>query len=462
MSNPRVVLISSPVKPSSANSQLDRSSQIIDAIRQSLNAIWVGWSATGSDAAPRGSGNNESLQVRVLSRAQTTALSAQLNSQIMWPAFYGRADLINFDSAAYDLYQNVNSQLAADLATWLVDGDVVWVHDYLHVPIGHALRREGVAVPVGFLCHAPFPAPDQITNLPRHEEVLRQLCAYDLAGFQSEDCRRHFEVAAQRVIGAQRTPDGLVGPFGNVMTRVQELPGRSRDIVKRAQSDIGRASAAHLRESTAGQSLIASFASLDQTQAIIERLRSFEMLLTEAPEWRRRTSLVQATLPQRGWLPEDTQLRIDVERAFTSINGEFATFGWTPIHYFHEPLDTVRLIALCRDSAVGLFTPFSEGVSLTAKDFVAAQQSDNPGVLIMSNLISGAARRDGALLVNPHDKAETAHAIRLALSMPRAERYVRWRKLMDLLDKEDLVGWCHDVIAEVLDARAANSSRALS
>lgn len=441
MLSSRVILVASPVRTPNSNTQINRSGQIIRSIQAELDALWFGWSDSvfsSNNIVPP----TEGAHGVTLESTEKEVLVERVNTAMLWPTFYGRADLIDFSAAAYDLYQTANTRLATEVAKSITNETVVWVHDYLHLPLGQALRRTGSMVPIGFLFHAPFPSPDQFVSMPRHEELLRQLCAYDVLSFQSEACRRHFEMAAHRCINAQPMADGLASPSGHPQIRVDELPGRCREIAAMSPSSFQREAAGHLRAGTGASHLIGSCASLDHAQGILERFQSFEMALDRFPELRSKVSLVHACLPQRPWLTEDTQLRGEVERASSRINGKFSTLEWNPIHYFHDPPDDVHLLALYRESAIALITPFYEGVSLTAKDFVAAQAPDDPGVLILSKLISSASSYEGALFVNPHDKDELMQAMRHALAMPRVERHIRWRKLIDRFEEESLTEFC--------------------
>ena len=69
-------------------------------------------------------------------------------------------------------------------------------------------------------------------------------------------------------------------------------------------------------------------------------------------------------------------------------------------------------------------------MNLVAKEFVAAQTPDDPGVLVLSEFAGAAEQLQTALLVNPHDIAATADAIHRALSMPLEERIERWQELI--------------------------------
>lgn len=464
MRNSQVLLVSSPLNLTDCKPDQDRTSKLIGAICGVLNAQCVGWSASDDDNRPRGAEPNgardPAIQQVGLNKRETALLRDHVDKRMLWPVFYGRPDLIQFDAAAYKVYQDLNERMAAYLQPMLTetDCDIVWVHDYMHVPLADALRRHGADGALGCLFHAPFPTLEQIAAFPRHADLLNQICAFDVVGFQSDACRRHFEMAAQRYAGASLRPGGLKGPFGSLQTRVHQLPGQWRKVDRLAQSPEVEGMAAQLRTHTAGRSLIASFATLDPSQAVLEGLRSFEILLDTKPDWRGRTMMVQATMHPSGWLLEDAAFRTTVEQSYTNINGSFATLDWTPILYFHEPLDTVRLTALYRDTSVGLITPFCEGVSLIAKDFVASQDPNDPAVLILSKLVATSTSLDGALLVNPHDSYETMEALCRGLEMPGDERMARWQTMKQVLEGEDLVSWCHAVVNELADVSSTRAA----
>ena len=79
-------------------------------------------------------------------------------------------------------------------------------------------------------------------------------------------------------------------------------------------------------------------------------------------------------------------------------------------------------MSLFRESQIGLVTPLRDGMNLVAKEYVAAQNPDDPGVLVLSQFAGAAEEMKGALMVNPHDIVGMSEALGRALSMPLAER----------------------------------------
>src|SRR5437879_13801383 len=103
------------------------------------------------------------------------------------------------------------------------------------------------------------------------------------------------------------------------------------------------------------------------------------------------------------------------------INGRYGEAAWTPIRYINRPYNRTALAGLYRSSRAALVTPLRDGMNLVAKEFVAAQDGDDPGVLILSRFAGAAVEFDAALLVNPYDTEAVASAIARALSMPLDE-----------------------------------------
>jgi len=123
------------------------------------------------------------------------------------------------------------------------------------------------------------------------------------------------------------------------------------------------------------------------------------------------------------------------------INGAFADIDWVPIRYVNQGYGRDELAGIYRAARIGLVTPLRDGMNLVAKEYVAAQDPDDPGVLILSQFAGAAAQLTEAVLVNPLSAEEISDAIALALAMPREERIRRWRALMDNVSEQDVMWW---------------------
>jgi trehalose 6-phosphate synthase len=121
------------------------------------------------------------------------------------------------------------------------------------------------------------------------------------------------------------------------------------------------------------------------------------------------------------------------------------------VHYLNRALPRRTLAGLFRASRVGIVTPMRDVMNLVAKEYVAAQDPADPGVLVLSRFAGAAQQLTAALLVNPYDGEETAEAMHVARSMPLPERQRRHGLLMKRLQAFDVGRWRSDFLA-ALDA----------
>ena len=138
-----------------------------------------------------------------------------------------------------------------------------------------------------------------------------------------------------------------------------------------------------------------------------------------------------------------------VNEALGRINGSLGEPGWVPIHYVTSTYPRSVLAGLYRLASVGLVTPMRDGMNLVAKEYVAAQDPTDPGVLILSKFARAAQQLSAALIVNPNDKLEVAEAIRDALSMSRRERVTRWESMIGPVREQDASWWAAAFLKEL-------------
>lgn len=453
MSNQRILLVSSPVPCAQAELEFDRTADFLERLRGELSATWLGWSVTGgTKASSRLEGIASLSGQRIayqLAPGELTQVRDEFLNGILWPILHNRPDLAQHRSETYRNWVNLNEHLAGRLSGIVTPEDIIWVHDFPHIPLAIALRQRGFSGRIGLLFHAPFPSLEVLTSLPEHKDLLSDFCDFDLIGFQTRNCEANFHSAATAILDASVTDAGISSPYGDAATGVFQLPGDTADAAATGRSPTVAKVVSFLKECNAGRRIIASMGTLDHAHAVGAQLRCFAALLDRAPEHRKTTSLVQAIPGHSKWLRECPDIRGQVEQTTMHINGRFANVDWTPIQYLHKPLPRIRQIALCRAADVGLFLPFSEGVCLAAKDFVAAQSPDDPGVLVVSSFAGGAEDMKGALVVNPYDEELITDALEAALAMPLSERQSRYSSMMQALEQTDLATWAHDFLTQL-------------
>jgi trehalose 6-phosphate synthase len=425
----------------------------LNAALEERGGLWFGWSGELTDqpasepAVTRG--DAFSLATLDLSRQEFDGYYTHHANRALWPLFHSRVDLSSFDQQNYSYYRKVNSRFALALKSLVEKGDMIWVHDYHLIPLAAELRRAGVTAPIGFFLHTPFPSTETLSCLPCFREVLSELAAYDVVGFQTTACLRNFRNAAATYLHAAVLRDTISIAGRSTRTGHYPIGIDTAAFAKLAKSQAAKRWAARYRACMQDQDWIVGVERLDYTKGLAERFNAFEALLTKEEALQGRISLVQVAAPSRETVTEYRDMQARLEAISGRINGRFGTFGWTPIRYMNRQYNQLQLAALYRVAKVGLVTPLRDGMNLVAKEYVAAQDPTDPGVLVLSRFAGAAEELTDALLVNPHDVGGVVHALNRALEMPLEERQVRWRSMMRHLLEHDVHRWGHAFLEDL-------------
>ncbi len=408
--------------------------------------IWFGWSGDISDEPPgptrvQREGNLTRMLVD-LERSDYEGYYLEFANRVLWPVFHYRINLAEYGREQWATYGRVNELFAERLAPVLKPDDVVWVHDYHLIPLGAALRRLGVHNALGFFLHIPFPAPDVLTTLPVHEALVRELFAYDLVGFQTEKDVQAFGDYVEREAGGWVGDGGIMHAYGsNVRAGSFPISIDTRAVAVRAARATRTRQAGRLRDSVSGQQLVIGVDRLDYTKGLVHRFDAIERLLDSRPQHRRAIVVLQIATPSREDVPEYQQIRAELDARIGRINGRFGEPDHLPVRYVNRRFRQETLFGFYRASRVALVTPLRDGMNLVAKEFVASQDPEDPGVLVLSRFAGAARELDTALIVNPFDVDQIADALDRALAMPLEERRARHEAMMARLDRHDVHAW---------------------
>ena len=382
------------------------------------------------------------------------------SNDCLWPLFHYRVDLMHFDRGNFETYNAVNRRFAEALSPLLKPSDVVWVHDYHMIPLARELRRLGHTQAMGFFLHIPFPASPVLKCLPEHEGLVADLCAYDLVGVQTVQDRTCLWEHLVMEIGGAALKDGRVRAFGRSVT-IEAFPvGIDVEaLTKLAESTAAERIIATMSQSVRGTALIIGVDRLDYTKGLCNRFQAFRRLLEKYPETRRRVTFLQIAAKSRDDVKSYDELRQQIDQIVGAIQGDYADVDWNPVRYVRRGVARSRVAALYRASKVGLVTPLRDGMNLVAKEYIAAQDPDDPGVLILSQFAGAAEEMSEAVLVNPHDSEGLADALHRAVHMPLDERQRRHRALLTKLRRTDAAAWRHRFLTTL--TRVTSSPRQL-
>jgi trehalose 6-phosphate synthase len=427
------------------------------------SGLWFGWSGKTTTKAELGVRSVEhggvTYMTTDLTRADYQEYYNGFANRMLWPILHYRLDLAEFSSSDLAGYMRVNEHFASELHKVLRPDDVIWVHDYHLIPLAKALRDRGHQNRIGFFLHIPFPPPQLIAALPKHERLILSLCHYDLVGFQTECDADNFSrylsgecnmpsrdprtfIAGQRVVKLGAFPVGVETAEFNRLARRTVRSAFVKDVL----------------DSLSQRAMIIGVDRLDYSKGIGLRMEAFERFLADYQQWRGAVTYLQITPRSRSEVKEYSAMERHISETVGRVNGHYGEVSWTPIRYVNRPYSRSELAGLYRSSRAALVTPLRDGMNLVAKEYVAAQDAEDPGVLILSRFAGAAVECQSALLVNPYDVEAVGATIAQALAMPLDERKGRHGELVRVLTENDLKFWGERFIAALIqpvDKRAA-------
>jgi trehalose 6-phosphate synthase len=417
-----------------------------DALAERGGGLWFGWSGDVTEREQRGvrlvSEDGVDFALADLTEAEHEHYYLGYANRALWPVFHYRVDLAVFDEAAFATYEEVNRRFGRLLAQLTRPGDTVWLHDYHFLLMGQEMRVSGWDGPLGFFLHIPFPAPEVFASLPQHQRLARGLSAFDLLGFQTDRDTANFRRYVVQNCGGEALDAHRVKVFDRIVeTRTFSIGIDPDEMVAMAGSPEARAAAERLGRRNEGRALVIGVDRMDYSKGLPQRMEAFGRMLDANPDLHGKVSFLQIAPPSREAVDAYQALREELDRLAGRINAEIADLDWQPIRYLARGYGREALAGLFRLSRVGLVTPLHDGMNLVAKEYVAAQEPDDPGVLVLSEFAGAAEQLGAALLVNPHDIAGMADAILLALRMPLEERRERWRELDAAVRLHDIAWW---------------------
>ncbi|MBT8081469.1 MAG: trehalose-6-phosphate synthase [Gammaproteobacteria bacterium] len=419
---------------------------VLGALREH-GGMWFGWSGELT--------NGSASDPEIIRRGNVEYATISLNEQdfeqyyngysnkVLWPVCHYLLDFIRYYADDFEGYRRVNSIFATKLKSLLKPDDLIWVHDYHLIPLAAELRSAGIENPIGFFLHVPFPSYEALRAIPGHEYLLRCMCAYDVIGFHTTGDLAAFQTCVREpIVGAEfldknriKVPGGEliadVFPIGIDVDEVQQLAEEAQKL-RQVQNMV---------KSLGGRELLIGVDRLDYSKGLTQRFLAYERLLEKYPNAQKVVTLMQIAPPTRTGVRAYDDIREELEQTSGRINGRFAETNWVPIRYLNKGVARKPLMGFFRNASVALVTPVRDGMNLVAKEFVAAQDPDDPGMVVLSSLTGAAQELTDAVIVNPYDRDDVADGIATAISMSIEERRERYESMMAILRKNDITAW---------------------
>ena len=427
----------------------------LNAALKKHGGIWFGWSGQECEEF---SGN-----LNVQRNGGVTTATVDLPHQdveeyyngyansTLWPLFHFRLDLTEYERETGKGYERVNERFADSVAPLIEPDDLVWVHDYHLIPLGARLRSRGIRNRIGFFLHTPWPPTRLFVSLPFHERLVQTMLEYDLIGFQTEEWLESFVHYCEKALGADVDEATGTITYEGRETIARAYPiGIDYDHV-RAQTDTGEArqAAQRLLSSTRRRTAMIGVDRLDYSKGLPERIDGIGRFFDNYPERVRDLVFIQIAPPSRENVESYQDIRATLEQKIGQINGARTEVDIVPIRYVNRGHTLAELCGFYRAAKIGLVTPLRDGMNLVAKEYVAAQDPEDPGVLILSRFAGAALQLQDAVLVNPHSPDDLSHAIHTALDMPLEERRRRWEGMIDTVANENVQRWTENFTTDL-------------
>ncbi len=423
-------------------------------------AIWVGSSGRVRDVVQKepfaeiealGAG---ALAMLDLPAAHYGGYYEGFANSALWPALHSRTDLISASQEDYHSYREVNAFMARALLRFRKPDTAFWIQDYHFLALAAELRALGVTQPVGFFLHTPWPARGVIEGVPHHRELIEAMLACDLIGFQTQDDCENFLGYISSELGLKVAGGVVTSRFGKTSVAVFPIGIDPEKFAQQAAKAASHPDVSRLRRSLNGEKLAIGVDRLDYSKGLINRINAFDRMWTMQPSLARTVSLLQIATPSRGAIEAYSNLQDELAKLISDVNGRHGEVDWTPIRYLNKGFGQTVLAGLYRTAQVGVVTPLHDGMNLVAKEYVAAQNPADPGVLVLSKFAGAANELDTALLVNPHDIDGMAGTVATALTMPLTERRMRWEAMMEKLRTGTIQRWFADFVDALQETQA--------
>lgn len=431
----------------------------LNSALQKHGGIWFGWSGqesedqTGNINLQRNDGVTTAT-IDLPERDVDEYYNGYANSTL-WPLFHYRLDLTRYERETGKGYERVNERFAECVTPLIEPDDLVWVHDYHLLPLGARLRARGIKNRIGFFLHIPWPPTRLFVSLPFHERLVRTMLEYDLVGFQNTEWLESFLHYCAKELGAEvDEASGRITLDGRSTIAKAYPIGIDWDHFQgQGTTEAAQIAEQRLINSTRNRTAMIGVDRLDYSKGLPERIDGIGRFFDQYPDRVRDLVYIQIAPPSREDVDSYQKIRNLLEQKTGQINGARSEVDLVPIRYVNRGYSHAELYGFFRASKIGLVTPLRDGMNLVAKEYVAAQDPDDPGVLILSRFAGAAQQLGDAVLVNPHSPDDVSHAIRVALDMPLEERKARYQAMIGTVRDDNVQDWTETFCADLASVK---------
>jgi trehalose-6-phosphate synthase len=446
-------------------------SGLVTALEPVLQACEGTWIANGSGNADREAVDQHdhlpappqnptyTLRRVWLSAEEERGYYEGFSNEGLWPLCHIAHTRPLFRPVDWMYYQRINRRFAdAALAEMeSAKSPVLLVQDYHFALLPRMVKDARPDVRVAMFWHIPWPNAEAFGICPWQRELVDGLLGADLMSFHIQTHCNNFLQTVDRAVEALSDWDRFEISRRGHTTRVRPHPISVAFPMESPGAQVIHIAGEGRAALFAGLGVEASILAvgvdrLDYTKGIIERFRGIERFLELYPVYERRFCFVQIGAPSRTDIPRYNQFLNEVTVEADRINARFQAGRWKPIvllkrHHSHEEIDRYF-----RAASVCLVTSLHDGMNLVAKEFIASR-TDSHGALILSTFTGAAHELNDALLVNPYDVDQLAHAIKQSLEFDEDEQYARMSRMRKIVSENNIYRWAANLLSDLMGIR---------
>ena len=425
----------------------------MSALQKDYDMTWTGWPGSHTSSAEE----RKEIEAFMAKQGLSPVWISQrvykqyyrgFSNKVIWPLFHYFGQYTRYREQYWKAYVKVNRTFCDQLLENADEGDIFWINDYHLMLLPQMIRAQLPSARIGFFLHIPFPHYEVYRQLPWRGEILEGLSGADLIGFHTRRYADYFLHSAGQILGMDIKGDTFSAGGRPVKAASFPMGIDYHKFADNARNPEVLDKVENYRKEYEGKKIILSVDRLDYSKGILQRLKGFDLLLKNYPEYKGKISLLELIVPSRIGVEQYQRLKKEIDEYTGRINGRYGTPFWTPVKYFYRSVDFNTLCALYCIADIGLITPRRDGMNLVAKEYVAVQQ-DRSGVLILSEFAGAVHQLRDGIIVNPNNVNDIVEAIRRALMMTEEERRLRLERMQEVIRKSDVMDWAENFIKEL-------------
>ena len=377
----------------------------------------------------------------------------------LWPLCHLAHTQPLFRAEDWECYRAVNEKFAQVLLNEMRDEEnpVVLIQDYHFALLPRIIKEKRPDARVAIFWHIPWPNAEAFGICPWQRELLDGLLGADLIGFHVQAHCNNFLETADRALESRIEWERFAVNRKGHRTLVKPFPISVAADAPQNGAPVPELSHIERSQILAKLGVRASFMGIgvdriDYTKGILERFRAVERFLEMFPAYRREFTFVQIGSPSRIHIKSYQDLMDQTLAETERINRRFQTADWKPIVFLNRQHSHEEILPYYRTADFCFVTSLHDGMNLVAKEFVSSRE-DEQGVLVLSRFAGASHELHDALVINPYDTEEMAHALMQALEMDPEERRLRMQRMRAIVKERNIYRWAGNIMEELCQIR---------